>query len=314
MINTTIWDEKYRPLTFDDYIGNDSSMIVKLKKMSSSKEEMRHILLHGPSGTGKTALKDIIIRRLDCDVLPINASDENNVETIRNKITNFVQTISVGNKIKIVVLEEGDHLTPQAQAILRVVMEKYIAHTKFILTCNYYDKIIPAIKSRFKKGTFEIKTLPKLQIASHLHGILNKENIKHDMKDVATIINNEYPDIRSMLGVMQLNIIGNELKLDKQTLIESNYFTKIVSILTDKSINKNKSYVLIRETIINSRVNHFQSLLDYINDNIDMLTNDLTAQSSIILVLAENQVNDSFSVNKEINIMSAMIKIIDILK
>ena len=197
---------------------------------------------------------------------------------------------------------------------MRDILEKYIEHSRFILTCNYYDKIIPAIKSRFKKGTYEIKSPGKPEIAKFVTAIMDKEGIAYDLNDVVKIINNEYPDIRSILGTLQVNILDNKLTLSDSILIESDYMSKILSIMKDSKVKKYDAYVEIRKVISGSRVSNFQPFIDYLFKNIDDVTDQIELKAGIILILAETQVQDSFSINKELNIMSAIIKILGEIK
>jgi replication factor C small subunit len=208
----TLWVEKYRPQTLKDYIGND---LLKEKVQSYlDNNDVPHLLLYGKAGTGKTTLAKIIAQTIECDMMIINASDENNVETVRNKVKNFAS--GAGFKgFKIIILDEFDYMTPNAQAILRNLMETFSRHTRFILTCNYHEKIIEPILSRCQ--TFAVNPPSKKEVAVHVTEILNKEGIRYDVKDVADIISSFYPDIRRVMNTCQLQSSKGELKVNKQS-------------------------------------------------------------------------------------------------
>ena len=195
-IKNTLWTEKYRPTTLKDFVGNDD-VITKFK--SYLKEgDIPHLLLYGKPGCGKTTLAKIVTSNIDCDYLYINASDENNIDTVRNKIKTF--SVSVGFKdIKIIVLDEADYITVQGQAALRNLMEVNSKHTRFILTCNYHTRIIDPIISRCQ--TFEIRPLSKKDIAFRLAYILDNEGITYEVnEEFKTLIDMHYPDIRKTIN------------------------------------------------------------------------------------------------------------------
>ena len=178
-----LWVEKYRPDTLENYVGNQ-----QLKDTIQSfidKEDVPHLLFYGTAGTGKTTLAKAITKNIKCDVLYVNASDENSVDNVRNKIKVFASSAGFQN-LKIIILDEADFLSQEAQAALRNMMETYSLTTRFILTCNYVEKIIPALVSRCQ--TYKIEPLSKKEVAIHINNILTKEQVKCIPGDLAYIV------------------------------------------------------------------------------------------------------------------------------
>jgi replication factor C small subunit len=302
----TLWVEKYRPQTLKDYIGND---LLKEKVQSYlDNNDVPHLLLYGKAGTGKTTLAKIIAQTIECDMMIINASDENNVETVRNKVKNFAS--GAGFKgFKIIILDEFDYMTPNAQAILRNLMETFSRHTRFILTCNYHEKIIEPILSRCQ--TFAVNPPSKKEVAVHVTEILNKEGIRYDIKDVADIISSFYPDIRRVMNTCQLQSSKGELKVDKQTILQADFKNKIVDLLASGEEKRN-AYMQIRQIVGDNKVNDFAELYTALYERLDDYAAGNTA--NVILELAQGQFRDALVIDKEICFMATIIAIINIIK
>ena len=302
----TLWVEKYRPQTLKDYIGND---LLKEKVQSYlDNNDVPHLLLYGKAGTGKTTLAKIIAQTIECDMMVINASDENNVETVRNKVKNFAS--GAGFKgFKIIILDEFDYMTPNAQAILRNLMETFSRHTRFILTCNYHEKIIEPILSRCQ--TFAVNPPSKKEVAFHVTEILNKEGIRFDIKDVADIISSFYPDIRRVMNTCQLQSSKGELKVDKQTILQADFKNKIVDLLASGEEKRN-AYMQIRQIVGDNKVNDFAELYTALYERLDDYAAGNTA--NVILELAQGQFRDALVIDKEICFMATIIAIINIIK
>ena len=302
MVDNSLWVEKYRPIKLDDYVGNEH-----LKEKVSGyieSEDVPHLLLFGRAGTGKTTLAKLIVKSIECDYMIINASDENNVDTVRNKVKNFASSQGF-KKYKIVILDEFDYMTPNAQAILRNLMETFSKHCRFILTCNYVEKIIDPIQSRCQ--TFQIVPPSKKEVAVQLDKILKSENVKYDVKDLVPIIDSSYPDIRKIINTCQLNSVKGVLKLSKNDLLDSDFKTKILDILKTSDDSRNK-YMKIRKTVADSKVQDYTEMYSLLYDKVDEYASGKI--SGVILVLAEGQHRDALAVDKEIPFMATILNIL----
>jgi len=302
----TLWVEKFRPGTLDGYVGNEH--IIDKVKLYLKSGDVPHLLFYGGAGTGKTTLAKIIANNVDADLMYINASDENNIETVRTKIKNYASTVGF-KRWKIVILDEADYMTPNGQAALRNLMETFSKTTRFILTCNYVEKIIDPIQSRCQ--VFGITPPNKTEVAKRIVNILNELQVKYDTKDIATIINAGYPDIRRVLNSCQRQVIDGELKIDDTSVIQANYMTKLLEMLKSDR-DKKTAFKDIRQLIADSKVKDFSALHKYLFDELDNYAKGHIA--SVILILAESQYQDAFAVDKELHIMSTIVKILNELK
>ena len=301
--NNSLWVEKYRPNKLEDYVGNEH--LKEKVKLYIESGDIPHLLFYGKAGTGKTTLAKMIVKSIECDYLIINASDENGIDTIRDKIKGFAS--SMGFKpFKILILDEADYLTPNGQAALRNVMETFSKHCRFILTCNFVEKVIEPIQSRCQ--TFQIVPPTKKDVAVQISKILNSEAVKFEPKDLVPIIDSAYPDIRKIINTCQLNSIKGELKVDTQNLLENDYKMKVLEILKSSDDKRNK-YMKIRQTIINSKATDFTELFTLLYDKVDEYAPDKT--SDVILLLADGLYKSSMSIDKEIPAAATMIQIIN---
>ncbi len=305
-IDNSLWVEKYRPVKLDDYVGNEHLKEKVAGYLETS--DVPHLLLFGKAGTGKTTLAKLIVKSIECDYMIINASDENNVDTVRNKVKNFASSQGF-KKYKIVILDEFDYMTPNAQAILRNLMETFSKHCRFILTCNYVEKIIDPIQSRCQ--TFQIVPPSKKEVAVQLDKILNSEEIKYDVKDLVPIIDSSYPDIRKIINTCQLNSVKGELKLSKNDLMDSDFKTKILDILKSSDDSRNK-YVKIRQMVADSKMQDFTEMYSVLYEKVDEYASGKV--SGVILVLAEGQHRDALAVDKEIPFMATILNILSTIK
>ena len=304
-INHSLWVEKYRPSKLDDYVGNEH-----LKSKVSGyieSEDVPHLLFFGKAGTGKTTLAKLIVNAIECDTMMINASDENNVETVRNKVKNFASSMGF-KKYKIIILDEFDYMTPNAQAILRNLMETFSRHCRFILTCNYIEKIIEPIQSRCQ--TFQITPPTKKDVAIQMSKILKSESVEFDPKDLVPIIDSSYPDIRKIINTCQLNSLKGKLQVDVQNLLDNDYKLKVLEVLKSKDDKRNK-YMKIRQTILDSKATDFSDLYTLLYEKVDDYAGENTA--NVILVLGDGVAKSAVAIDKEIIAAATLIQILNII-
>jgi len=301
-VNNSLWVEKYRPRKLDEYVGNEHLKQKVSDYLQSG--DVPHLLFFGKAGTGKTTLAKLIVNSISCDYIIINASDENNVDTVRNKVKGFASTIGFKD-MKVIILDEFDYMTPNAQAILRNLMETFSKHCRFILTCNYVEKVIDPIQSRCQ--TFQIVPPTKKDVAVQISQILGKEGVSFEPKDLVPIIDSSYPDIRKIINTCQLNSSKGKLKLDTTSVIDSDIKSKVVEILKGNDAKPNK-WKNIRQAIADSRVQDFTEFYTYLYEKVDEYGSGNT--SNIILILSESQHKDALVVDKEITFMSCIIQIV----
>ena len=303
--DNTLWVEKYRPQTLDTYIGNDhlkSKVEVYLES-----GDLPHLLLYGKAGTGKTTLAKLLVNNIECDYLYINASDENNVDTVRTKVKNFASTIGFKD-MKIIILDECDYITPNAQAALRNLMETFSKHCRFILTCNYVERIIDPIQSRCQ--SFQIVPPSKSEVAKHLHSILVNENVIDNMEDIKVLVDSSYPDIRRIINSAQRNVVKGKLKLDTSSIIQNDYKLKLLKILETQ--NKKNAFKDVRQLLADNKITDFADLFRLLYDEVDNWGKGHVAEC--ILIIARYELSDSQVVDKEINAMAMLIELLGVVK
>ena len=304
-LSNSLWVEKYRPSNLDTYIGNDHLKDKVSVYLESG--DLPHLLLFGKAGTGKTTLAKILVKNIECDYLYINASDENNVDTVRNKVKNFASTMGFKD-YKIIILDECDYITPNAQAALRNLMETFSKHCRFILTCNFVERIIDPIQSRCQ--SFQIIPPSKKDVAKHIHNILLQENVMSDMKDLKVLIDSGYPDIRRVINSAQRNVVKGKLKLDTTSIIQNDYKLKLLKIL--KTQDKKTAFKDIRQLLLDNKITDFADIFRLLYDEVDDWGKGHVAEC--ILIIARYELSDTQVVDKEINSMAMIIELLGVIK
>tara|TARA_Y100000361_G_scaffold61646_1_gene54083 strand:+ start:2678 stop:3592 length:915 start_codon:yes stop_codon:yes gene_type:complete len=302
MANTdnSLLNEKYRPTALKDYVGNESLKSSIAAQLYNN--DIQNYLFYGPAGTGKTTLAKLIVNTLDCDHVYINASDERGIETIRDKVSSFA-SVSSFKPIKVVILDEADFLTIQAQASLRNIIETFSRTTRFILTCNFVERIIDPLQSRCQT----IKVIPptKKEVAVHLASICDKESISYEPTAIGKIVNKFYPDLRKMLNTIQASSNKGQLALDDSLLVGTSYLSAVLD-----ELKKDKpKFNTIRQIIADSNVDDFEEVFRFLYDNADEYLPGKAGTAAFLI--NEHQYKANFRIDKEINVMSLINNLIN---
>ena len=291
--------EKYRPNVLENYVGNEN--IKKSISKYLKQNDIQNLIFYGPAGTGKTTLAKLIVNNLDCDHIYINASDERGIETIRDKVSSFASVASF-KSLKVVILDEADFLTIQAQASLRNIIETFSRTTRFILTCNYVERIIDPLQSRCQV----LKVVPptKKDVAKHLSWILGKEKIEYDINDLVPLINQYYPDLRKCINTIQLSTQDSILNLDQSILVSSNYIDKVIDELKSKA-----NFKTIRQIIADANVSDYEELFKTLFERASEYLPG--KEGTVAILINDHQYKGNFRIDKEINTMSLIQQIIN---
>ena len=299
----TILNEKYRPDTLEGYVCRDEDRI-KFQEFIDN-QDVPHLLFAGKPGAGKTTLAKILVKNINCDYLYINATDERSIDVMRDKVGAFAAAGSF-KPLKIVILDEATHILQASQVILLNMMETFSLTTRFILTGNYPERLIEPLRSRCQE--FDLQPPSKKVIAKHIDSILNQENIEHTVEDVVTIVKKFYPDYRKIINSCQKYTVSGVLKLDNLSGADNEYKEKVLEQLKSKKPELNT----IRQIIANSEVDEFTDLFRFLFDNIEVYSKGNDGE--IIMAISEYQYHSNFRMDQEINIMSLISKILQIIK
>ena len=298
-----LWVEKYRPKTVDGYVFRDEHQKAQVKQWIKEKT-IPHLLFSGNAGIGKTTLAKILFNELetnDLDILEINASRTNSVEDVRDKIVNFVQMIPFG-AFKVVLLDEADYLSPNAQAALRGVMEEYHTTSRFILTCNYPNRIIPALHSRCQG--FHIERIDQTEFTARVAQILIDEGITPDLDVLDTYVKATYPDLRKCINMVQMNSVDGKLvKPQKSDTGDADYKLEMVELFKKGEISKARKLVCSQ-----ARPDEIEDIYKWLYDNINLF-GDEQKQESAILIIKQGLVDHTLVADPEINLAATLIRL-----
>jgi replication factor C small subunit len=298
-----LWVEKYRPKTIDGYVFRDDHQRKQIATWVKDKS-IPHLLLSGVAGIGKTTLAKILIHEIgieDYDVLEINASRTNSVEDVRDKITNFVQMIPFG-PFKVVLLDEADYLSPNAQAALRGVMEEYHSTARFILTCNYPNRIIPAIHSRCQG--FHVERTDQTEYTARVATILVEENIEFDLDTLDLYVKVAYPDLRKCIQLVQQNSTEGKLESpNKGDAGGADWKFDMVDLFKAGKINEARKMLCSK-----LRAEEMEEVYRWLYDNLSIFGEE-QKQDSAILIIKQGLVDHTICVDSEVNLAATLVKL-----
>jgi DNA polymerase III delta prime subunit len=294
----TLFTEKYRPDTLEGYIGNDDFKSSLQQWIDTN--DVPHLLLCGGAGTGKTTAAKLIVNNINCDYVYINCSDENGIDTIRDKVKSFASAASFKPQ-KVVIMDEADFLTINAQAALRNVIETFSLTTRFIFTCNYVERIIDPIQSR--TIVFEL-TPPSMQdVAFKCVEILDLEGVTYTKADIVRIVKQTYPDIRKSLNLLQSSIKNGDLQQSREVTNFNQTSDQIITLLKGQNI---KNFTTIRQLVMDSNVRDYNELYRVLFERADEFTNSAIAT----LIIADYQYKSIMAPDKEITFCGCIAKLL----
>lgn len=300
----TILNEKWRPGTLEGYICRDETK----QKFDEfiKQQDIPHLLFAGKPGAGKTTIAKILVNNIDCDYLYINATDERSIDVMRDKVGAFAAAGSF-KPLKIVILDEATHILQAGQVILLNMMETYSLTTRFILTGNYPERLIDPLRSRCQE--FDLAPPSKKVIAQHISVILDKENIEYEIPDLVAIVNKYFPDFRKIINNCQKYTIDGVLKLDTMSNTDDNYKDTLLAELKKPSV---KSFNNIRQIIANTDLEDFDDVYKFLYSKLNEYSNG--NEGIVICYLEEYMYHATFRLDKEINIMACIAKILETIK
>ena len=298
-----LWVEKYRPKTVDGYVFRDDAQRSQVNNWIKE-QTIPHLLFSGNAGIGKTTLAKLLLNELNVneyDILEINASRTNSVDDVRDKIVNFVQMIPFG-EFKVVLLDEADYLSPSAQAALRGVMEEYHTTARFILTCNYPNRIIPAIHSRCQG--FHIAKIDQTEFTARVAEILIKEEVQPDLDILDTYVKATYPDLRKCINMVQMNVQDKSLlRPNEGDTGESDWKLDMVELFKAGKIQEARK--LLCGAV---RPEEMEEIYRWLYDNIELFGDD-EKQDQAVLIIKQGLVDHTLVVDPEINLAATLIRL-----
>ena len=297
-----LWTEKYRPTSIKDYVFKDQKQKKQIEKWLAE-GALPHMLLSGAPGTGKTTLAKVLLNELAIDpfdIKEVNASQDNGVDYIRDSITRFAETMGYG-EIKYILLDEADYLSVNAQAVLRNTMERYASSVRFILTCNYPHKIIPAIQSRTETGRMHIDKLDRDEFTLRICNILIAEGIDFDMDIVDTMVQASYPDLRRGISLIQANSFDGKLQLPDSSESVSDYKIDMIALFKAGRYKEARTVICTQAT-----PEEYEDIYRFMYQNLEIWGDDEMKQNKCILAIREGLVDHTSCADIEINLSATL--------
>jgi replication factor C small subunit len=302
-----LWTEKYRPKDVDGYVFTDVSVKEQVEEWIKN-GHIPHLLLHGPAGTGKTTLAKILVNQLGIDsydFLQVNASRDNGVDFLKTKIEGFVSTLPFGH-LKIVLLDEADYLSPNAQGLLRGLMETYAAQARFILTCNLVHKVITPLKSRCTE--LHINKTDQVEFFTRAATVLATENVTYEPEVLASYVAATYPDLRKCLNLLQSNSKNGVLLNPKDTDSSTQDYKLVMVDLFKRRKIKEARKLLCEQ----ARPEEMDEIFRWMYDNLDLWSKTDEGQDEAILVIRKGMINHSLAGDPEINLSATIVELAQI--
>lgn len=302
-----LWTEKYRPNTLDEYVFRDSAQKHQVQGWVDS-GMIPHLLFSGAPGVGKTTLAKILVNLLNIneyDVLEINASRENSVDAVREKITNFVATMPFG-EFKVVLLDEADYISPNGQAALRGVMETYASTARFILTCNYPNKVIPALHSRCQG--FHIEKIDTTEFTARVATVCVTEGVNVDIDTLDSYVKATYPDLRKCINLVQMNTVDGQLvKPQESDSATADYRLAVVDLFKEGKILDARKLLCTQV-----RADEMDELFRWMYDNLELWSTTQEGQDQAVLIIAKGLRNIPMVADQEINLSATLVELCQI--
>jgi replication factor C small subunit len=304
-----LWVEKYRPHTLEGYVFKNDHVRAQIEEWVKNPEQKTipfpHLLLSGSPGVGKTTLAKLLLNELGVnkyDILELNGSRENSVDTVRDKIVGFCSTFPNGD-YKVVLIDEGDYLSQNAQAILRNEMERFADSVRFIITCNLPHKIMSALHSRMQ--SFHFDALDMESFFGRVMEILALENVAYEIDSLEAYVNNSYPDLRKCINLLDQHTTGGQLSpLQEASATSLNYMGEVVEMF------KAKRFTDARKTIVsNADVNDYEEIYKFLYKNLHLFGADDMTQSLAIVIIAKGLRNHAICADAEINLAATLVEL-----
>lgn len=305
-MSVELWTEKYRPKTFDEYVWRDAAMRAKFEQMVADRA-MPHLLLEGVAGTGKTSLAYLMLNQIGIpkgDILYINATRERKIEDIQTKIIGFVGSWALGDTgIKYIILDEADAMSPLAQRLLRGEMETYHRECRFILTCNYAAKIIPAVHSRCQ--TFTFKTLDRDDFVARVGEILVTENVAFTVENLLALVEATYPDMRKCINLAQQSVLDGTLQEPRvEQAAAKDYLVEMANLFRAGRTNEARKLIIAQ-----AQFEEYPDIYRFLYRNLEFWGTTEDQQDNALLIIRKGLVNHTIAADPEINLAAVLVEL-----